>query len=110
MSRRAVAGKFCSCQDLLTGDVAETCCVTGKLQEALRKFFSYSSFRDGQLETLLPLLHGRDVFVHMATGSGKSLCMFLGPLAIHESAIGMIISPLNGLMEQQVCYIDYKLV
>ena len=58
----------------------------------------------------LPLLHGRDVFVHMATGAGKSLCMFLGPLAINESAIGMIISPLNGLMEQQVCYVDYKLV
>ena len=46
----------------------------------------------------------------MATGSDKSLCMFLGHLAISESAIGMVISPLNGLMEQQVClYFDYKL-
>ena len=105
MSRSAVAGKFCSCQDLSTGDLAETCCVTDKLQDALHKYFSYSNFRDGQLEALLPLLHGRDVFVHMATGSGKSLCMFLGPLAINESAIGMIISPLHGLMEQQVCYL-----
>ena len=75
--------------------------VTDKLQEGLRKYFSYSSFRDGQLEALLPLLHGRDVFVCMATGSGKSLCMFLAPLATSEDAIGMVISQLNGLM---VCF------
>lgn len=83
-----------------------------KLQDALHKYFSYSNFRDGQLEALLPLLHGRDVFVHMATGSGKSLCMFLGPLAINESAIGMIISPLNGLMTYGTTgmLFDYKLV
>ena len=41
MSRLAVAGKFCSCQDLSTGDLAETC-VTDKLQDALHKYFSYS--------------------------------------------------------------------
>ena len=69
--------------------------VTDELQEVLRKYFSYSSFRDGQLEALLPLLHGRDVFVHMATGS---LCMFLAPLATSEDAKGMVISPLNGLI------------
>ena len=108
MSRTILAGKFCSCQDLSTGGPTEVCCVTDKLQTSLQKYFSYTSFHDGQLEALLPLLHGRDVFVRMATGSGKSLCMFLGPLAISESAIGMVISPLNGLMEQQVCYFDYK--
>ena len=70
-----------------------------KLKEALHKYFS---FRDGQLDALLPVLHGRDVFVRMATGAGKSLCMFLAPLAVSESAIGVVVSPLNGLMEQQV--------
>ena len=30
--------------------------------------------------------------------------MFLGPLAMSSKAIAVIISPLNGLMEQQVCY------
>ena len=59
-------------------------------------------FCDGQLDALLPVVHGRDVFVRMATGAGKSLCMFLAPLAISESAVGVVISPLNGLMEQQV--------
>ena len=69
------------------------------LEIALQKYFKYSSFRPGQLETLLPLIHGRDVFARMATGAGKSLCMFL---AIGESAVGVIISPLSALMDQQV--------
>ena len=59
-------------------------------------------FRPGQLEAALAILHGQDVLVRMATGSGKSLCMFLGPLAKSDAAIGVIISPLNGLMQQQV--------
>ena len=50
----------------------------------------------------MPILHGNDVFVRMATGAGKSLCMFLAPLSISELAMGVIISPLNGLMDQQV--------
>ena len=50
----------------------------------------------------MALLHGNDVFVRMATGAGKSLCMFLAPLAVSECAMGVIISPLNGLMDQQV--------
>ena len=42
------------------------------------------------------------MFVWMATGAGKSLCMFLAPLAVSESAVGVVVSPLNGLVEQQV--------
>ena len=41
-------------------------------------------------------------FFRMATGSGKSLCMFLPPLCVGESDMGVIISPLKGLMDQQV--------
>ena len=49
---------------------------------------------------LLPLLHQRDIFDRMATGSAKSLCMFLGPLAISEEAIvGVVISPMKALMD-----------
>ena len=69
----------------------------------LLKYFGYSTFRSGQKEASLAILHGHDVFVRMATGSGKSLCMFLGPLSKSDEAIGVIISPLNGLIEQQVC-------
>ena len=51
---------------------------------------------------MLPLLHGHDVFVRMATGAGKSPCMFLAPLAAQKNGIGVVISPLNGLMDEQV--------
>ena len=64
--------------------------------------FQVSEFRPGQLESTLPALHGQDVFVRMATGSGKSLCMFLVPLTIDDRAMGVVISPLNALMDQQV--------
>ena len=40
--------------------------------------------------------------MRMATGAGKSLCMFMVPLAYSDSAIGVIISPLNSLMDEQV--------
>lgn len=73
----------------------------------LEKHFGYDSFRPGQLEASVAAIHGKDVFVRMATGSGKSLCMFLGPLARSEKAVGVVISPLNGLMEQQVCGTEY---
>lgn len=80
-----------------------TCSCSSKLKEVLLKNFGFSQFRPGQKEASLSILHGQDVIVRMATGSGKSLCMFLGPLAKSSMAVGVIISPLNGLMEQQVC-------
>ena len=44
------------------------------------KVFGFSEFRTGQLEAILPALYGRDTFVQMATGSVKSLCIFMVPL------------------------------
>lgn len=81
-----------------------TCAAKEKLQSALQTYYGFDEFRPGQLEVLLPIIHGRDTFVRMATGSGKSLCMFLGPLACGTTSLGVIISPLNGLMRQQVSY------
>ena len=43
-----------------------------------------------------------DVFVQMSMGAGKTLCMFLPPLAMSESSVGVIISPLNAIMDEQV--------
>ena len=48
-------------------------------------------------------IHGIDVLVHIPTGGGKSLCVFLTPLAVSDTAMGIVISPLNGLIDQQVC-------
>ena len=82
------------------GDVQ--CGAMEKVSFALREYFKYSSFRPGQLDAVLPALHKKDVFIRMATGSGKSLCMYLVPLATNNSAVSVVISPLIGLIGQQV--------
>ena len=78
------------------------CSAYGRARSALATYFQFDSFRPGQLEVLLPALHGKDVFATMATGAGKSLCFFLVPLALSSSAVGVVVSPLNALMDQQV--------
>ena len=89
---------------VMTGGLVEGagCIMPEKLKCALHKYYKHTDFRPGQLESLLPIVHGKDVFVRLATGSGKSLCMFLVPLAVSDSAMAIIISPLNGLMDEQV--------
>ena len=89
---------------MMTESLAEGagCVMPDKLKCALHKYYKHTDFRPGQLESLLPIVHGKDVFVRLATGSGKSLCMFLVPLAVSDSAMAIIISPLNGLMDEQV--------
>ena len=68
----------------------------------LTAVWHYAALRPGQLEAVLPILHGRDAFVRMATGAGKTLCIFLAPLASSDG-MAVVISPLNGLMDEQVC-------
>lgn len=80
----------------------EQCAAYSSLCSALHHHFGFDSFKPGQLEALLPALHGRDTYVRIATGGGKSLCMFLAPLASSASAIAVVISPLIGLMDEQV--------
>lgn len=83
-------------------EIGIQCSAEEKASLALREYFKYSSFRPGQLDAVLPALHKKDVFVRMATGSGKSLCMYLVPLVTGNSSVGIIISPLIGLIGQQV--------
>ena len=83
------------------GSPSEHCAAKSRLKDVLNSTFQHKEFLPGQLEALLPAAHGKDVFVHMRTGGGKSLCMYLVPLAFSE-AMGIVISPLIGLMEQQV--------
>ena len=80
-------------------------CSLLKARDTLTKHFKFADLRPGQLAALMPVLNGRDVLVRMATGAGKSLCIYLVPLAMGPSAGGVLISPLNGLMDQQVRFV-----
>ena len=85
------------------GNVEPVSCVAlQRLKTVLCSVFGHTQFRPGQLEVMLPALHGKDGIVKMATGAGKSLCMFMVPLAYSDTAVGIIISPLNALMDDQV--------
>ena len=88
---------------VVPGNVEPVSCVAlQRLKTVLCSVFGHTQFRPGQLEAMLPALHGKDGIVKMATGTGKSLCMFMVPLAYFDTAVGVIISPLNALMDDQV--------
>ena len=103
---RAFSGlcrKNCLCASGCTSqDALQQCTAHLKVVDALKTYFEFGCFRPGQLEAVLPALHGRDVFVRIPTGGGKSLCMFLVALSYDSDTLGVIISPLIGLMDEQV--------
>ena len=68
--------------------------------EILQKFFGYHEFRPNQLEIIEQLVGNRDAFVLMPTGSGKSICYQI-PAMIRDG-VGLVISPLIALMQDQV--------
>ena len=70
------------------------------LKESLQEFFGFDTFKGNQEEIIQTLLDGRDTFVIMPTGGGKSLCYQLPALLSEGTAL--IISPLIALMKNQV--------
>ena len=69
-------------------------------QEALEQFFGFREFREPQREVIAEILSGRDVFVVMPTGGGKSLCYQLPALLL--DGVTIVVSPLIALMKDQL--------
>ena len=100
-----ICSKDCVCASGCTSkDALQQCSAYHKAVSALETYFKFASFRPGPLDAVLPALHGKDVFIRIPTGGEKSLCMFLGVLSHESDKFGVIISPLLGLMDEQVCY------
>ena len=70
------------------------------VQHILRDVFGFSQFRGPQEEIVRHVMSGKDAFVVLPTGGGKSLCYQLPALALPGTAI--VVSPLIALMKNQV--------
>jgi ATP-dependent DNA helicase RecQ len=70
------------------------------LHYLLKKIFGFETFKGNQEPIIQNLLSGKDTFVIMPTGGGKSMCYQLPALVLEGTAI--IISPLIALMKNQV--------
>ena len=101
--RAVVCAKDCACAGGPTAshEDLQQCCAYQKAVSALRTYFKFPCFRAGHP------LHGKDTFVRIPTGGGKSLCMFLSVLSHAADEFGVIISPLIGLMDEQVYMLQY---
>ena len=70
------------------------------IYDGLQRYFGFKDFKGTQKDAINSLLSGKDTFVIMPTGGGKSLCYQLPALLLEGCAI--VVSPLIALMKNQV--------
>ena len=75
------------------------------LHAKLKEIFGFDNFKGDQEAIIQSLLEGRDTFVIMPTGGGKSLCYQLPAMLCKGTAI--VVSPLIALMKNQVDAVRY---
>jgi bloom syndrome protein len=81
-----------------------------EIMQNLRSVFKLERFRSNQLEAITAAMAGRDVFVLMPTGGGKSLCYQLPAVCKNGTTTGVsiVVSPLLALMQNQVASLQDK--
>ncbi|MCY7383313.1 MAG: DNA helicase RecQ [Microcoleus sp. CAN_BIN18] len=84
----------------MSGSNPPTSLAPSSLEQSLKHFFGYDSFRTGQREIVEAALEKRDMMIVMPTGGGKSLCFQLP--ALLKPGLTVVVSPLIALMQDQV--------